>query len=310
MKIERVLVQAITVSLGHRKVDPAIVDSLKRLGMLSPIIVRVITEDNIHLIAGRHRLEAAKRLGWGMIDAYCFTGDDTEARMREIAENLHRSELTALERAEQIEEWRTLCEDQAKVVQLVHPGGRQPTDHGVSRAARELGVSRPEIKRAEKIASMTPAAKEAAKEAGIDDNQSKLLKVAAAEPEKQVAAVEQAAKKSARKTAKPAAKPDDVGSDEKRDYSAFGEPKDVTDAGRKRGLMWRAAEAVRLARFDDLAGLEVDEEMRKVVKDAADAWAELQVALAEREASAASAEVVETTRDESEPADCDGELVT
>jgi hypothetical protein len=34
------------------------------------------------------------------------------------------------------------------------------------------------------------------------------------------------------------------------------------------------------------------------------------VALAEREASTASAEVVETTRDESEPDDCDGELVT
>jgi len=79
---------------------------------------------------------------------------------------------------------------------------------------------------------------------------------------------------------------------------------------RRRGFMWRASEAVRFARFDDLAGLKVDEEMRKAVKDAADAWAELQVALAEREASTASAEVVETTRDESEPDDCDGELVT
>ena len=79
---------------------------------------------------------------------------------------------------------------------------------------------------------------------------------------------------------------------------------------RRRGFMWRASEAVRFARFDDLAGLKVDEEMRKAVKDVADAWAELQVALAEREASTASAEVVETTRDESEPDDCDGELVT
>src|SRR5262249_35562389 len=78
----------------------------------------------------------------------------------------------------------------------------------------------------------------------------------------------------------------------------------------RRGFLWRASEAARFARLDDLAGLKVDDEMRKAVKDAADAWAELQVALAERGASTASAEVVETTRDESEPDDCDGELVT
>jgi ParB-like chromosome segregation protein Spo0J len=36
-------------------------------------------------------------------------------------------------------------------------------------------------------------------------------------------------------------------------------------------------------RFDDLVGLEIDEEMRRAVKDGADAWAELQAALAERE---------------------------
>jgi ParB-like chromosome segregation protein Spo0J len=80
---------------------------------------------------------------------------------------------------------------------------------------------------------------------------------------------------------------DDAGSDDGRDHYYFDEPKDVTDAGRKRGLMARAAEAVRLARFDDLVGLEIDEEMRGAVKDGADAWAELQAALAEREPSPA-----------------------
>ena len=80
---------------------------------------------------------------------------------------------------------------------------------------------------------------------------------------------------------------DDAGSDDGRDHYYFDEPKDVTDAGRKRGLMARAAEAVRLARFDDLVGLEIDEEMRRAVKDGADAWAELQAALAEREPSPA-----------------------
>src|SRR5262249_56856518 len=81
-------------------------------------------------------------------------------------------------------------------------GGKQPKEHGNRQTARELGIDEAEVRRAEKIASITPAAKDAAKEAGIDDNQSKLLKVAAAEPEKQVEAVKQAAKKSARKNAK------------------------------------------------------------------------------------------------------------
>jgi ParB family chromosome partitioning protein len=201
MKIERVLVQAITVSVGHRKVDPAIVDSLAesigRLGLLSPILVRVFKEEDemVHLIAGRHRLEAAKRLGWNLIDAFCFTGDDAEARMREIAENLHRSELTVLERSEQIEEWRVLAEeaDKGKPQVGVNLGGRP--SRGKKTTATELGVSEQAVERAEKIASITPAAKDAAKEAGIDDNQSKLLKVAAAEPEKQVEAVKEAAKK-------------------------------------------------------------------------------------------------------------------
>lgn len=37
---------------------------------------------------------------------------------------------------------------------------------------------------------------------------------------------------------------------------------------RRRGFMWRASEAARFARLDDFAGLKVDEEMRKAVKDA------------------------------------------
>src|SRR6516162_8159059 len=127
MKIEQVIVSTVVVPDGHRDVDPAVVDglveSIKRVGLLSPILVRVSEDDNVPdiLIAGRHRLEAAKRLGWDLIDGYCFAVDDAEARMREITENLHRSELTALERSEQIEEWRMLCEDQAKAVHDLRP---------------------------------------------------------------------------------------------------------------------------------------------------------------------------------------------
>src|SRR5262249_51410374 len=80
---------------------------------------------------------------------------------------------------------------------------------GKKTTATELGVSEQAVERAEKIAKITPAAKDAAKEAGIDNNQSKLLKVAAVEPEKQVEAVEQVAAKPTKKSARKKRRPDD-----------------------------------------------------------------------------------------------------
>jgi len=41
---------------------------------------------------------------------------------------------------------------------------------------------------------------------------------------------------------------------------------------RRQGLLNRAADAVRLAQFDDFAGLKVDEEMRRAVREAVNAW--------------------------------------
>jgi hypothetical protein len=60
----------------------------------------------------------------------------------------------------------------AQVGQIVH-------DKGVSAAARELGVPRQQIERSMKIESTAPEAKEAARAAGLDDNQSALLEIAA-----------------------------------------------------------------------------------------------------------------------------------
>jgi hypothetical protein len=46
------------------------------------------------------------------IDCEIFGGADDEAKLFEIAENAHRVELTALEKAEQIAEWVRLKEKQ------------------------------------------------------------------------------------------------------------------------------------------------------------------------------------------------------
>lgn len=168
---------------GRREVDPATVkrlaDSIESIGLRHPITVRRKGEQYI-LVAGRHRIEAFKKLEREHIPASIVVMTNAEARMWEIAENLHRAELSKLERAEQIEEWRQLA---AQLGQQSH------NSKGVSAASEQLGVTRQEVQRATQIASITPEAKNAAHEAGMDNNQSKLLAVSREAPDRQVAKV-------------------------------------------------------------------------------------------------------------------------
>ncbi len=111
------------------------------------------------------------------IPAVSFARID-EARLWEIAENLHRADLTTLERSEHIAEWVRLTDKIGQVAQFSKVGAGRGNEGGISAAAREIGVERTEVRRAEKVASISDDAKEAAREAGLDDNQSVLLKVA------------------------------------------------------------------------------------------------------------------------------------
>jgi ParB family chromosome partitioning protein len=87
-----------------------LVDSIGRLGLQVPISVttgvrkRPNDADDVsfELVAGRHRLEACKRLGWTEIEASIFQMSDDERALWEIDENLCRAELTELERGEHL----------------------------------------------------------------------------------------------------------------------------------------------------------------------------------------------------------------
>jgi ParB family transcriptional regulator, chromosome partitioning protein len=202
----------------------ALVNSIRTIGLQSPL--NVIERDGRYLlIAGRHRLEALRVIGEERVPARVVDFDDIEARLWTISENLHRTELTALQRSEQVAEWVRLTESKAaqaaqpweekgvqiapvsstatppgvsvQVAQKPLVGGRP--EGGASFAARELGISRDEVRRSVRIDSITPAAKEAAREAGLDRNQSALLKVASYVDEDQVAAVSDIAKARAEK---------------------------------------------------------------------------------------------------------------
>jgi Rod binding domain-containing protein len=57
-----------------------------------------------------------------------------------------------------------------------NPKGAGRSESGDSLAARTLGVTRQQVERSNAIAGISPEAKEAARAAGIDGNQSALLK--------------------------------------------------------------------------------------------------------------------------------------
>ena len=77
-----------------------------------------------------------------------------------------------------VKKWDELIKKRAKGAQVAQPGGRQPHDKGLSKTAKQLGISREEVRRSKKIAGISPKAKTAAKNVGLDDNQAALLKAA------------------------------------------------------------------------------------------------------------------------------------
>jgi hypothetical protein len=91
----------------------SLAESILEIGLLNPISV---TETG-KLVAGRHRLEACKRLGWELIPAQLIELDDLHRELAEIDENLIRFELTVLERSEHLKRRKEIYE-------AIHPETR------------------------------------------------------------------------------------------------------------------------------------------------------------------------------------------
>jgi len=207
--LDEILVVGERRSLQKDKVAD-LVESIRTLGLLSPIAVRQVgktkeasgtSEDSrpYQLVYGLHRLTAVRQLGWKEIPCRVFSSsevklgmphlsdmadDDRHALMAEIAENLHRAELTALERAEHVAHWLKLKWGAQQPSIQTSSGaknkGRGRPQGGRSAAAREIGISEPDARRSEKIAALPDEAKAEAKVLGLDDNQAALLKAAVA----------------------------------------------------------------------------------------------------------------------------------
>ena len=184
--LDKIAVEDVLIAGKRRELNPEKVKtmaaSMSKIGLRTPITVRRIKKGLgttvLALVAGGYRLAAAQSLGWKEIDAFIMEGDETDARMWQLIENVHRAELTALERAESVAELVQLVRTSEKGGQVGHPGGHQPHDRGISRAAKALGFTRQEVRRSLEIAGISAEAKATAKEKGLDKKQSALLKIA------------------------------------------------------------------------------------------------------------------------------------
>lgn len=171
-RVEQVDVSIIERRDNRRQINEQAVanlmESMRQIGLLTPITVRLVdafkcTDGTVAdgvpvLVTGAHRLEAAKRLGWKLIDCfYLNDSDDLDAELCEIDENLMRAELTPVQQAECLKRRKEIWE--AK--RVAESGKSSPTLTGrgnegfASDTAEKTGVSKRSINqaiaRAEKI---------------------------------------------------------------------------------------------------------------------------------------------------------------
>lgn len=193
MKTATVWVDDLTIPPRLRQEDAATVDALSEsmsaIGLQQPISIYTVDDPDggpcdAILVAGLHRLRAAQKLGWEKIEAFTVDLSETDRERWEISENLHRAELsrrnpTPVDYA---------ATHKLAQVAPVYPGGRG-NKGGVREAARELNISKDDARRSVKIGNLSPEAKDAALEAGLDDNQSALLAAAREDTAEQQVAV-------------------------------------------------------------------------------------------------------------------------
>ena len=202
-------ISEIKVNAGRRKADPEgvqeLVDSISKMGLLNPITI-----DREHtLIAGLHRLEAAKLLGWTEIECNVSSLEGLLAELAEVDENVVRKGLSAVE-------YSDLLLRRKEIYETLHPETKAGTSQaaGMNRAkgnnvgckmhptsksfvqdtAEKLGVNPSTIKRQIQTAkNLTTEAKDIIRDTGTKITKKDALKLSRLEPEQQRDAASQLA---------------------------------------------------------------------------------------------------------------------
>ena len=191
----------IKVNSGRREVAPEDVqrlsESIAEVGMMNPITVTA----DYTLIAGLHRLEAAKQLGWTEIECTISEMDALHTELAEIDENVIRTGLSDLELSE-------LLARRKKIYETLHPAtiARNLPGHtsnyesssdkltGEEKSfsqdtAEKMGVSPRTVERHVQIGEkLTPETKEILRGADTKITKQNLTKLSRLEPEQQTEA--------------------------------------------------------------------------------------------------------------------------
>jgi ParB/RepB/Spo0J family partition protein len=180
-------VASIEVPVKHRAIREkkmsGLMDSIGVIGLQTPISVRK-TEDGYELVAGGHRLEAVKRMGGRKIAARIL--ERQTCKLWASSENLHRAELTKLERAEELKRYARARERQVgRNAQPQKRGGTQPADRGHSALARECNIDRRQVRESLAHADISERAKRLLRKNGLDNTATVLTAVAKIESEEE-----------------------------------------------------------------------------------------------------------------------------
>ena len=119
----KIKISDIKINPGRRNAEQKAIEELSKsiaaVGLMNPITV---THDNT-LIAGLHRLKAAKLLGWTEIECNSVGMSSLQAELAEIDENIVRTNLSRQELGEQFLRRKEIYE-------TLHPETRQGMRNG------------------------------------------------------------------------------------------------------------------------------------------------------------------------------------
>ena len=188
-------ISEIKINPGRRDTQQRNVEELARsiaaVGLMNPITV---TQDNT-LIAGLHRLEAVKLLGWTEIECVVSEADGLQAELAEIDENFVRAGLSHRELGDLLLRRKELYE-------AIHPETRQGQRNGQTAknanfslletksfaqdTADKLGVSKRTVEQlVQTAANLTPEAKKTIRDAGDKITKGAALKISRLPPDQQ-----------------------------------------------------------------------------------------------------------------------------
>lgn len=117
----------------------ALVDSIKAVGVLQPVLVRELSPGEYEIIAGERRYRAARRAGLPTIPAVVRPVDDVSSLEQALIENLQREDLNPLDEAAA---YQQLIED----FELTH-----------DEVARRIGKSRAAITNSLRLFQLPPS---------------------------------------------------------------------------------------------------------------------------------------------------------